>query len=99
MFESGAIMWYLAEKDPEHKLWPKVTQLQACCSAFSALLMPRMHFGPAAADCSVAALAQDLAKQADVMSWLMFQMVCVATSMLQMLLWGIIDCIQLTKHT
>ena len=40
IFESGAIMWWLASRDPEAKLFPK-----------------------------------DAAKQADVMSWLMFQMV------------------------
>lgn len=40
IFESGAIMWWLASRDPEARLFPK-----------------------------------DAAKQADVMSWLMFQMV------------------------
>lgn len=40
IFESGAIMWWLASRDPEARLFPK-----------------------------------DAAKQAEVMSWLMFQMV------------------------
>ena len=40
IFESGAIMWWVASRDPEGKLFPK-----------------------------------DPSKQAEVMSWLMFQMV------------------------
>ena len=45
IFESGAIMWWLASRDPEGKLFPK-----------------------------------DPAKQAEVMSWLMFQMVTFSPS-------------------
>lgn len=47
IFESGAIMWWLASRDPEAKLFPK-----------------------------------DPIKQAEVMSWLMFQMVIFSSHIL-----------------
>ena len=47
IFESGAIMWWLASRDPEAKLFPK-----------------------------------DPIKQAEVMSWLMFQMVILSSHIL-----------------
>ena len=72
VFESGAIMWYLATKDPEHKLWPKVRAAlispQRCCRAGSAWVLLLLD------GADHALRVQTLEKQSDVMSWLMFQM-------------------------